>query len=101
METGSRHETDRTIRALADPSRHAVLKRVRLLEEAGLVIPSQRLIHTFSATWSTEVRRDVESRYAWRLDPWGSGMTRVSIEHSGIPIDPQTEAEVEQGRPCC
>jgi uncharacterized protein YndB with AHSA1/START domain len=70
---------------------------VQLAGKVLEVVANQRLVHTFRATWSPDVAADPESRYEIRLDPMGQALTRVTIEHSGIPLGTPTADQVDGG----
>ena len=70
---------------------------VQLTGEVLEVVPNEKLVHTFKAVWSQDIAGDPESRYEFRLEPMGESLTRVTIEHSGIPVGTATEEQVSGG----
>jgi uncharacterized protein YndB with AHSA1/START domain len=69
----------------------------QLTGEVIEVVPNEKLVHTFKAVWSPEIASDPASRYEFRLEPMGESLTRVTIEHSGIPVGTPTEEQVSGG----
>jgi Activator of Hsp90 ATPase homolog 1-like protein len=61
------------------------------------VVPNEKLIHTFKAVWSPDIADDPSSRYEFRIEPMGEALSRVTIEHSGIPVGTPTEEQVSGG----
>lgn len=70
---------------------------LQLTGEVVEVVPNQKLVHTFKAVWSPDVADDPASRYEFRIEPMGDALTRVTIEHSGIPAGTPTEEQVSGG----
>lgn len=60
------------------------------------VEPPQRLVQTFTALWSDEVRAVGESRVTWEIEPVG-GSCRLTVTHDRLPAD--ANAEVYGGWP--
>jgi uncharacterized protein YndB with AHSA1/START domain len=46
--------------------------------------PPRRLVQTFTALWSDEVRAVGESRVTWEIEPVGSSC-RLTVTHDGLP----------------
>ena len=56
------------------------------------------VLHTFKAVWSPDIADTVtSSRYEFRIEPMGEALSRVTIEHSGIPVGTPTEEQVSGG----
>ena len=70
---------------------------VQLTGEVVEVVPNEKLIHTFKAVWSPDIADDPSSRYEFRIESMGEALSRVTIEHSGIPVGTPTEEQVSGG----
>ncbi len=68
-----------------------------LAGEVVEVVPGERLVHTFKALWSPDIAEDPASRYDVRIEPMGEALTRVTVEHSGIPVGTPTDEQVSGG----
>ena len=70
---------------------------VQLTGEVVEVVPQQKLVHTFKAVWSPDIAEDPASTYEFRIEPMGEALTRVTVEHSGIPVGTPTDEQVSGG----
>ncbi len=54
------------------------------------VDPPRRLVQTFTALWSDEVRAVGESRVSWEIEPVGDSC-RLTVTHDRLPDDANSE----------
>jgi uncharacterized protein YndB with AHSA1/START domain len=54
------------------------------------VDPPNRLVQTFTALWSDEVKAVGESRVTWEIEPVGSSC-RLTVIHDRLPADANSE----------
>jgi uncharacterized protein YndB with AHSA1/START domain len=48
------------------------------------VDPPRRLVQTFTALWSEDVKREGTSRVTWEIDPVGDDSCRLRVSHDGL-----------------
>jgi uncharacterized protein YndB with AHSA1/START domain len=55
------------------------------------VAPPNRLVQTFTALWSDEVREAGASRVTWEIEPVGDDSCRLTVVHDQLPEDANGE----------
>ena len=55
------------------------------------VDPPRRLVQTFTALWSDEVKAAGSSRVTWEIEPVGSDSCRLSVVHDQLPAGANPE----------
>ena len=55
------------------------------------VDPPRRLVQTFSALWSDEVKAAGTSRVTWEIEPVGEDSCRLRVTHDELPEDANPE----------
>ena len=55
------------------------------------VDPPNRLVQTFTALWSDEVREAGASRVTWEIEPVGDDSCRLTVVHDQLPKDANGE----------
>jgi len=61
------------------------------------VDPPRRLVQTFTALWSEDVKREGTSRVTWEIDPVGDDSCRLRVTHDDL--DPEANNELWGGWP--
>ena len=55
------------------------------------VDPPRRLVQTFTALWSDDVRGEGPSRVTWEIEPVGTDSCRLLVTHDGLREDANDE----------
>jgi uncharacterized protein YndB with AHSA1/START domain len=55
------------------------------------VDPPRRLVQTFTALWSDEVKEAGASRVTWEIEPVGDDSCRLTVVHDQLPEDANPE----------
>ena len=88
---GAGIETDWTegssYRATAGPNGEIAISEGENLE----VDPPRRLVQTFHALWSDEVREAGSSRVTWEIEPVGNDSCRLRVTHDQLAADANNE----------
>jgi uncharacterized protein YndB with AHSA1/START domain len=61
------------------------------------VEPPRRLVQTFTALWSEDVKAEGTSRVTWEIDPVGEDSCRLRVTHDNL--DPEANSELWGGWP--
>src|ERR687897_426590 len=61
------------------------------------VDPPRRLVQTFTALWSDEVKGEGASRVTWEIEPVGEDSCRLTVTHD--QLKPGANGELYGGRP--
>ena len=61
------------------------------------VDPPRRLVQTFDALWSEDVRREGTTRVTWEIEPVGEDSCRLRVTHDGL--DAEANAQLWGGWP--
>jgi uncharacterized protein YndB with AHSA1/START domain len=61
------------------------------------VDPPRRLVQSFQALWSDEVKAAGFSRVTWEIEPVGSDSVKLTVTHDQLP--PDANAELYGGWP--
>jgi uncharacterized protein YndB with AHSA1/START domain len=59
------------------------------------VDPPRRLVQTFTALWSEDVKREGTSRVTWEIEPVGEDSCQLRVTHD--QLDPEANAELWGG----
>ena len=88
-------QTQKELEEGLEMTRFGVMKHLKVLEEAGLVVtrrrgreklevdPPRRLVQTFNAMWADEVRSEPTSRVTWEIEPVGTSC-RLTVTHDQL-----------------
>jgi uncharacterized protein YndB with AHSA1/START domain len=61
------------------------------------VDPPRRLVQTFNALWSEDVRREGTTRVTWEIEPIGEDSCQLRVTHD--QLDPEANSELFGGWP--
>src|ERR671935_150935 len=98
-------QTLRSLEARLPMTRFGVMKHLRVLEEANLVVTKRRgreklhflnpvpirLVQSFNALWSDDVKAEGTSRVTWEIEPVGDDSCRLTVTHDQLREDANAE----------